>query len=321
MPENQLSYERVFGPVPSRRLGRSLGINNIPPKICSYACVYCQLGNALGMTNQRGSFFDPHDLAREVTEKVRELRSKQELIDYLTIVPDGEPTLDLGLGQLINLLRPLEIKIAVISNASLIHLPEVRDALQKADWVSLKVDSTQEQVWKKIDRPHGKIHLSSIREGMKSFAREFKGSLVTETMLVRGLNDGAEDLQRTASFLRQINPCLAYLGIPTRPPAEVDVAPPTERGLNQAFQIFREAGLNVEYLIGYEGDEFSSTGDIEQDLLSITSVHPMREDAVEAFLAREGQDSTLLDSLIKEQKLVCSTYQGKRFYLRKFRQT
>lgn len=315
-----MSYHKTFGPVPSRRLGRSLGINNIPPKICTYACVYCQLGNALGLTNRRKDFFDPQELAEEVGEKVEELRSNQEAIDYLTIVPDGEPTLDTQLGRLLELLKPLGIKIAVISNASLIHLPEVREALFIADWVSLKVDSTQVEIWKKIDRPHGKVRLSQIQDGLMLFAKDYKGTLVTETMLVRGLNDEAEDLEKTAKFLKGVNPCQAYLGIPTRPPAENFVLPPTETGLNQAYQIFLEAGLEVEYLIGYEGDEFSSTGDIEQDLLSITSVHPMREDAVSTLVKRAGHDYSIVDKLVKQEKLACTVYQGKRYYLRRFKQ-
>lgn len=313
-----MSYQRVFGPVPSRRLGRSLGINNIPPKICTYACIYCQLGNAIGMTDQRREFFDPDDLAVEVAEKVKDLASIQDRIDYLTIVPDGEPTLDLNLGSLLNLLKSLGIKLAVISNASLIHLPEVRDDLMSADWVSLKIDSIDQQIWKAVDRPHGKIQLDQVIGGIRDFALEFTGTLVTETMLVKDFNDGEENIREIASFLREINPATAYLGIPTRPPAEDYVSPPTEEKLNHAYQIFLESEIHPEYLIGYEGNEFSSTGDIERDLLSITAVHPMREDAVSALLNRTGEDFSVIDRLIEERKLAASTYQGKRYYIRKF---
>lgn len=324
MPEEksaaqELTDQRIFGPVPSRRLGRSLGVNNIPPKICTYACVYCQLGNAIGMTNHRKSFYDPEDLALEVTAKVQEIRSNQDILDYLTIVPDGEPTLDQNLGQLLDLLKPLGVKLAVISNASLIHIPQVKADLMLADWVSLKVDSTEENIWRAVDRPHGRIRLDQILEGIESFASEYHGNLVTETMLVQDINDGAANIKNIASFLRRIKPSTAYLGIPTRPPAEKYVNPPSEENLNQAFQIFLEAELDVEYLIGYEGNEFSSTGDIEKDLLSITSVHPMREDAVAALFSKAGSDLSILDKLIKEEKLACSSYQGHRYYIRKFK--
>lgn len=314
-----MSQQRIFGPVPSRRLGRSLGINNIPPKICTYACVYCQLGNAIGMTNHRKAFFDPEDLAREVADKVQEINSNQEALDYLTIVPDGEPTLDQNLGCLLGLLKPLGVKLAVISNASLIHLPQVREELLIADWVSLKVDSAEEEIWRSVDRPHGRIRLEQILEGIEIFAGDYEGTLVTETMLVQDINDGSESIKNLASFLKRIKLTTAYLGIPTRPPAENYVFPPSEEKLNLAFQAFLEEELDVEYLIGYEGNEFSSTGDTENDLLSITSVHPMREDAVFALFSRTGEDLSILDRLIKEEKLACSIYQGHRYYIRKFK--
>jgi len=99
----------VFGPVPSRRLGRSLGINNIPPKICSYSCVYCQLGRTLRMEIERRAFYEPEELIRAVRERVEELREGGERIDYLTFVPDGEPTLDSNLGEEIAALKDLGI--------------------------------------------------------------------------------------------------------------------------------------------------------------------------------------------------------------------
>jgi wyosine [tRNA(Phe)-imidazoG37] synthetase (radical SAM superfamily) len=270
------------------------------------------------MTDQRREFFDPDNLAVEVAKKVKDLASIQDRIDYLTIVPDGEPTLDLNLGRLLNLLKSLGIKLAVISNASLIHLPEVRNDLMSADWVSLKIDSIDQQIWKAVDRPHGKIQLDQVIGGIRDFALGFKGTLVTETMLVKDFNDGEENIREIASFLREINPATAYLGIPTRPPAEDYVSPPTEEKLNHAYQIFLESEIHPEYLIGYEGNEFSSTGDIERDLLSITAVHPMREDAVSALLNRTGEDFSVIDRLIEERKLAASTYQGKRYYIRKF---
>jgi len=131
----------AYGPVPSRRLGRSLGINNIPPKVCSYSCVYCQLGNTTDMPVERESFYKAEELAQSVKQKVKQARERDEPIDYLTFVPDGEPTLDRNLGKEIELLKPLNIKIAVITNASLIWRQDIRKDLQKADWVSLKVET------------------------------------------------------------------------------------------------------------------------------------------------------------------------------------
>ncbi len=307
---------RVFGPVPSRRLGRSLGINNIPPKICSYSCVYCQLGRSLSMVNQREEYYDPEELGKEVLRITQTLTQKNEKIDYLTIVPDGEPTLDLNLGRLIDNLKTSGVKIAVITNSTLIEDPGVRQDLAKADLISIKVDAVDQETWKKIDRPHGRLDLENILGGIKIFARDFRGKLLTETMLVQNINDDQENSQKTAAFLASINPDSSYLSIPTRPPAENWVSPPTPENLNNAFQIFHQAGLNVEYLIGYEGNEFAFTGNVEQDLLSITSVHPMREDAVVDFLHRAESDMDIVEKMLLEGSLVTSEYQDKRFYLR-----
>jgi wyosine [tRNA(Phe)-imidazoG37] synthetase (radical SAM superfamily) len=122
----------TFGPVPSRRLGRSLGINNIPPKTCSYACIYCQLGRTLHLQTERAAFYDPVLLFDEVAKRLDAVRSAGENVDFLSFVPDGEPTLDLNLGRLIELLRPLGSEIAVITNSSLLWRPEVRDELATA---------------------------------------------------------------------------------------------------------------------------------------------------------------------------------------------
>lgn len=307
---------RVFGPVPSRRLGRSLGINNIPPKICSYSCVYCQLGRSLSMVIQREEYYDPDELGSEVLRITKTLKQKNEKIDYLTIVPDGEPTLDQNLGRLIDILKTSGVKIAIITNSTLIDDPGVRQDLSKADLISIKVDAVDKITWKKIDRPHGKLDLENILSGIKIFAGNYRGKILTETMLVQNINDDQENSQKTAAYLASINPDSSFLSIPTRPPAESWVSPPTAESLNNSFQIFQQAGLNVEYLIGYEGNEFAFTGNIEQDLLSITSVHPMREDAVEEFLHRAESDREIVEKMLMEGSLVTTTYQDKRFYLR-----
>ena len=307
----------AFGPVPSRRLGRSLGINNIPPKICTYACAYCQLGRTLKMQAQRQAFYEPMEILSAVRDKVAKAQEAGEAIDYLTFVPDGEPTLDLHLGQEIELLRPLALPIAVITNASLIWRRDVRQDLMGADWVSLKVDAVEEVVWRRIDRPQGSLELSSILEGAVAFARGYPGDLVTETMLVAGVNDGEGQLEEIADYLGYLQPYRAYLSIPTRPPAEVWPRPPDEQVLHRAYRIFCDRMERVEYLIGYEGNAFAFTGDVVQDLLDITAVHPMREDAVSDYLARAKSQWTVVRQLVAEGQLVEVEHGGHTFYLRK----
>ncbi len=307
----------AFGPVPSRRLGRSLGINNIPPKVCTYACVYCQLGRTIKMQVERRAFYEPEEVVRAVRDKVEKANEAGETIDCLTFVPDGEPTLDVHLGREIELLKPLGIKIAVISNGSLLWREDVREDLMKANWVSLKIDSTREKVWHRIDRPHGTLQLASILDGMLEFATAYGGELVTETMLVQGVNDGDNHVREVAGFLSRLKPARAYLSIPTRPPAEEWVRPPGEGVINRAYQILSESMGRVEYLIGYEGNAFAFTGDVEEDLLSITSVHPMREEAVSEFLARAGADWPVVHGLIAQGQLIETEYEGRKFFMRK----
>jgi wyosine [tRNA(Phe)-imidazoG37] synthetase (radical SAM superfamily) len=201
----------------------------------------------------------------------------------------------------------------------------VREALTKADWVSLKVDAVQEDIWRRIDRPHGTLRLSSIQDGMLDFANTYTGHMVTETMLVEGVNDGEEYLGEVADLLARLRPGVAYLAIPTRPPAEKWVQPPQEEAINRAYQILSQGVGRVEYLIGYEGNAFAFTGNVEQDLLSITAVHPMREDAVDEFLARAQSKQPaeanweVVRRLMAQDQLVEVEYGGHRFCLRRLR--
>jgi wyosine [tRNA(Phe)-imidazoG37] synthetase (radical SAM superfamily) len=232
-------------------------------------------------------------------------------------VPDGEPTLDINLGREIELLRPLGIKIAVITNASLISRTDVRQDLIRADWVSLKVDSTREDLWRRINRPQGTLQLRAILDGMLDFSSVHHGDLATETMLVRDLNDDDRHLAEVADFVTQLKPAKAYLAIPTRPPAEKWVQPSREASINRAYQVFSEKVGDVEYLIGYEGNAFAFTGDIEQDILGITAVHPMREEAVHELLERAKAEWSVVEKLMAQRQLVKTEYQGRYFYMRK----
>ena len=310
----------AFGPVPSRRLGRSLGINNVPPKTCTYSCVYCQLGRTTKMQVERGPFNDPEEILRAVQDKFEKARQVGEPVDYLTFVADGEPTLDINLGQEIELLKQSGIPIAVITNSSLVWREDVREALLEADWVSLKVDAVEEETWRGVDRPHGMLGLAAILNGVLEFGRDYAGTLATETMLVADLNDGPESIARVADFLARLRPAAAYLSIPTRPPAEAWAHAPGEEALNRAYQILSDKVGQVEYLIGYEGDAFAFTGNVEEDLLSITAVHPMREDAVSAFLARAGANWSVVKRLIERDQIVQTVYRGDTFYQRRLRE-
>lgn len=308
----------TFGPIPSRRLGHSLGINHIPPKVCSFGCVYCQVGHTTHMRAERQAFYSPQDILSEVKSKLAKLRAAGEPVDYLSFVPDGEPTLDANLGKEIDLLKPLGYRIAVITNASLIWREDVRRDLMKADWVSLKIDSLNEKEWHRVDRAHKKLQLQDILDGMLEFSRRFTGELVTETMLVKGLNDSTENAEKIGRFLARLQPAKAYLLVPTRPPAEKDVQPPDEHVLNAFYQTVKRHFENVRYQMQYEGNTFASSGKVEEDILGITAVHPMRKDAVENYLAKTGADWSKVQKLIDQHLLLETTYDGHVFYVRRF---
>ena len=309
--------EIAFGPVPSRRLGHSLGINNIPAKHCSYSCVYCQVGATRSPEIIPRAFYSPAQILQEVQERVDAVRSRNEPIDYLTFVPDGEPTLDITLGAAIDALRPLGLPIAVISNASLLWRPEVRDALLRADWVSVKVDSVDESLWRRINRPHPGLALADILEGIRAFSGTNRNTLVSETMLVAGINDTEDALASTARFLRDAGISRSYLSVPLRPPAVKDIRLPDEQAIARAWEIFSVAGVATELLTESEGDAFAFSGDLRKDILAITAVHPLREAAMRALVEKSGASMTEVDALIAAGELKAVAHAGEIFYVRR----
>jgi len=319
VPNLQDVGKLAFGPVPSRRLGKSLGINNIPAKTCSYSCVYCQLGRTMNITTERQSFYKPEDIFKEVKRKVVGASSRNERIDYLTFVPDGEPTLDINLGKAISISKEVKIPIAVITNASLIWREDVKEDLLGANLVSLKVDAASEGLWKRINRPYKDLKLNAILEGVTKFADEFKGKIISETMLTEGVNY-RDELEEITDFLKHLKRLdKAYIAVPTRPPAENWVKPVKEETVNTAFQVFSEklGADRVEYLIGYEGNAFAFAGRVEEDLLSITAVHPMRKEAVKEFLKKANTDWRVIEKLLEEDKLTELEYEGNKYYMRR----
>ena len=304
----------TFGPVPSRRLGNSLGINNIPvKKICSYSCIYCQVGITKHYSVKREVFYDPMKIYTEVENQLNKIPGKP---DYLTFVADGEPTLDINLGKSIEKLRPFGIPIAVITNASLLNDPEVQTELSLADWVSVKIDVNEESSWKKLNRPHKDLSFDKYLEGLFLFSSIFKGKLASETMLVEGLNDQVDLIRSTATLIKQIQPFIAYISVPTRPPAVSSVKKPSETTINTAYQIFKEAGLNTELLIGFEGVNTGYTGNAIDDIMDMCAVHPIREDTMEEILKKDRADSTILQLLIDGNYIKKVAYNGMFFYIR-----
>ena len=308
-----------FGPIPSRRLGKSLGINNIPSqKICSYSCVYCQVGVTHKYSSDRKVFYEPSVIFDEVQKHLDKL-TQSDKPDYLTFVANGEPTLDINLGRSIEKLKMFNIPIAVITNASLLNDEQVREDLQLADWVSVKIDSGNESIWKKINRPLAKVDFKEYVKGLITFSKEFKGILVSETMLVEGVNDNAKDVLQTATLVSSVNPYIAYISVPTRPPALNLVVPPNELIVNEAYQIFSDKGINTELILGFEGTHTGFTGNALEDIINICSVHPIREDTIQELLKKNQADQTIIETLLYNNYVQKIEYKSNIFYIRKFR--
>ncbi|MBN1776857.1 MAG: radical SAM protein [Clostridiales bacterium] len=306
----------VYGPVPSRRLGQSIGVNNIPPKTCSYSCVYCQIGRTNHMRIKRQSFYRPEEILREAVLKLRQLAAEQKHADYFSFVPNGEPTLDINLGETIRLLKPLGVKIAVISNASLLWMDSVKADLMSADWVSVSIDAADEATWLAISRPHRMLNHQTILNGILDFSKSFRGTLVTETMLVEGVNTQEACVEKIAEQIAAVRPEKAYLLVPTRPPAETYVSPASTGSLRKAVAIIQSiSGADVECITGNEAEEgFFFTENIADDIVGIASVHPIREDIIDTLLQKRNKDRSVLTKLLQTGKLLEFTYEGKLFY-------
>ena len=315
----------AFGPVRSRRLGWSLGINNVPSKTCSYSCVYCQVGETDRARDEREAFFAPDEVVAAVRARLAECRATGQPVDYATFVPDGEPTLDRNLGEALRRVAALGVKVAVLTNGSLLWRDDVRAELAPADWVSLKVDSVDEPIWRRLNRPIGRLRLAAVLDGMRRFAAEYRGDLATETMLVAGLNDDEVSTRATAAFVSVLEPRRAYIAIPTRPPAEAWVRAPSPAVAGRAAEIFREYELPTSCLVDEieEGDEcegpFAVGGDPTRGLLEILAVHPLTESAARDYLDRSGADWSVARALLDSGQVVTVRHRQRTFLRRSIR--
>ena len=286
----------VFGPVPSRRLGQSLGIDTIPLKTCNWNCVYCQLGRSMPLTNERREYVPVDDILLETEQTLKSHKNGE--IDWVTFVGSGEPTLHSRLGELIRGVKTLAtLPVAVITNGSLLYLPEVREELSAADAVLPTLDAGTAELYRKINRPHPQITFERIVDGLIAFRGEYRGKLWVEMMLVRGLNDSLQAIEDIAKILERVKPDAVHINLPTRPPSETWVQPPDEEGLMRAMSIL---GNIAEVVHPAEGSfDLSGYENIVDAIISIITRHPMRQDELERTLTRwsTGQVSKALSEL------------------------
>ena len=273
----------VYGPVPSRRLGQSLGVDPIPFKTCNYNCVYCQLGRTRPLTCKRNDYLPPQEVLAQVGEALA--RHKAQGVDYVTLVGQGEPTLCASLGGIIRGIAEMTpLPIAVITNGALLCQPEVREALYAAQVVMPSLDAADQASFRRINRPCPGLQIEKIIEGMAEFRQSYDGEVWVEVMLLEGLNDDEAHVKGLRQALERIGPQRVQINVPVRPPAEAWVQIPTEDALMRAKALLGEV---AEVVVPYEGRfELDETQGLAESILAIIRRHPMREERMLETLTR-----------------------------------
>lgn len=311
--ETPVKMNYVFGPVPSRRLGQSLGIDTIPLKTCNWNCVYCQLGRTKPVTNKRKVYFPSEDILAEVKQALDAHQPGE--IDWVTFVGSGEPTLHSGMGYLVRKVKEMtDLPVAVITNGSLLCLPEVRQELIVADAVLPSLDAATPGLYRHINRPHPESTYDRLLGGLIDFRAEYRGKIWVEVMLVHGLNDTPEALWSLVEALKLVKPDAVHINLPTRPPAETWVQPPDEESLMQAMAIL---GNIAEVVHPAEGSfDLGGYDNLVDAVIGIITRHPMRQEELEQTLSRWSSDEVsqaLADLEASGQAQVVERY-GVRFW-------
>lgn len=299
----------VYGPIPSRRLGKSLGVSPIPQKTCNYSCIYCQLGRTNKMTNERQEFFKLEDIINEFKNYLK----NSDIFDVVTVVGEGEPTLYSRLGELVRELKKLTDKpVAVITNGALLNDKKVQEDLMEADIVLPSINGYNEEISKKIDRPYGKIKFDETLKGIIEFSHLYKGELWLEIMLLDGINDSKESIKEYKKLLEKIKYTRLYLNTCVRPPAEPDVNMITKEKMKYAVNEL--GGISIDMLSS--GSFFSEILDDYESVLSLCKRHPMNQFELKSFL--ESRKVNKIDEMIerieKDPKFNVINYKGIKTY-------
>jgi wyosine [tRNA(Phe)-imidazoG37] synthetase (radical SAM superfamily) len=300
----------IYGPVPSRRLGFSLGIDIIPYKTCSLDCIYCQLGTTKQKSVQRKKYFSE----RTVLQQIRQTLDSEQRIDYITFSGSGEPTLNSSLGTLIKKIKKItSIPVAVLTNSTLLTKKSVREALLQADLVVPSLDAATQEVFERINRPHPSLKIQNIIEGLKKFRQEFKGSIWLEILLVKGVNDSPSHIQKLKQAVNQVNPDRIQLNTVVRPPAEDFARPLSLAELQKIKKIF---GKKAEIVADFDKIQLRpSSLDLKDALLAMVQRRPVTLSDMAASMGKHKNELIkYLDMLLKEDKIKLVTHKGRKYY-------
>ncbi len=304
----------IFGPIPSRRFGSVLIINNVLCKTCTYNCIYCQAGGANCCSTNRDSCFSPYQLYFFVKNKIEQLEKANIKVDYIGFIPNGEATLDVNLSKEIELLREFGYKIIVFTNSSLLWNDNVKENLMFADIVSLKIDTVDEQLWNEINRPHKRLRFEVILKGITDFSKQYDGKLFTETMLINNMNDSIEEVSQLCEFLKELKRDTSYFSVPIRPTVKDYALAPNCTVLEKIKEYTEQNLKNVKMLCCPNTPCFPMVGDTTEQLLGILSMHPMKEEEVLDLVSAKGWGIQQITELENKGLLLKKSYCGQNFY-------
>lgn len=300
----------VYGPVPSRRLGFSLGVDIVPYKTCSFDCVYCQLGRTGRKSRRRRRFFPLGNILRQIREAIE----RSPRIDHITFSGSGEPTLNTGIGDLIReIKKTTDIPVAVLTNSSFLARPSVRRALLAADVVVPSLDAARERSLRRVNRPLPTVRAKDIINALALFRREFKGLIWLEIMLVKGINDSPADIKALKKAVARIRPDKVQLNTVVRPPAEKWAQPLSLAALNR---IKKNLGSRAEVVVDFQKRPSSqAVPDIRRAILAMAERRPVTFDDMASSLGRKKQELlSHLQTLLRWRRISRHRYRGAIYY-------
>ncbi len=301
----------IFGPVFSRRLGLSLGVDLLPDKICTYDCIYCECGRTVLKTEEIKEWVPADEVIKEIEDYLEENSS----IDFITLTGSGEPTLHSKIGFIIEgIKKTTSIPVAVLTNGSLLYRKEVREALKKADVILPTLNAVSEKVFKAINRPFHALTSQKIIEGLIALRNDYKGKIWLEVVIVKGLNDSPEEILKLKEVIEKINPDKIHLNTVVRPPSEDWARPLSYEEMEKTREIL---GGKAEIIMPKkEREKKIEKTDIEEKIEEMAKRRPVTlEELLNIFSVDKEEISEILNSLLKKRKIKKENFEGKDFYI------
>jgi wyosine [tRNA(Phe)-imidazoG37] synthetase (radical SAM superfamily) len=302
---------RIFGPVPSRRLGLSLGIDVIPRKTCTFDCVYCECGRTTDRTCERREFFPVREILDDLEAHLSRAKEKP---DVITLSGSGEPTLYLPMGDLIDGMKRLaSLPVAVITNSSLLWMPEVRDELARADVVLPSLDAAEEDAFRRINRPHELLSLKRIVEGLERFLKEYRGTVLFEILLIEGYNADDRNIEALKTALGRMRTDRIQLNTAVRPGTESDIEPLDDISMRRIRDRF---GPRCEVIASARTTRMHhEESDLEATILSLLERRPCTTEDLHRALGMSVEDAeSIVRRLISSGAVVERSVGGVRYY-------